>query len=188
MPQPLDNPATPEASALDTSKREMEADWLELEQGKHELETLKVLHAAALARWKDRRENEWKLNYAIWAGIAAFDGALLLHKDAVHAHWWGAALVAIAAVVFHAGYLWPTIERAIAEIEMQHEVERAIQMLIKDQQAHDIIKPEHLGGAIHRFEKRGRIRKWLWKRYGLFAPLAITAALIGVAVALMHRV
>ena len=177
-----------ETSALDLSKREMETDWLRVEQGKHELETLKVFHAAALARWKDRRENEWKLNYAIWAGIAAFDGALLLHKDAVHAPWWGAALVAIAAVTFHAAYLWPTIERAIAEIEMQHEVELALRTLIKDRQVRDIIKPEHLGGAIHRFDKGGKVKKWLWKRYGLFAPLAITAALIGVAVVLMQRV
>ncbi len=187
MSQPSENLAAPESSALDLSKREMEADWLRLEQKKQELETVKVLHAAALARWRDRRENEWKLNYAIWAGIAAFDGVLLLHRDALFLRWRTILLIGAAAVLFHTAYLWPTIERAISEIEMQSGAEHAIRDMILDERARRCIKPEHLGGAIRRFDGRGSLKRWFWKRYGLFAPLAVTAALMTLAGYLAHH-
>jgi GAF domain-containing protein len=171
----------------ESSKYEPEASRLRLDRQNKDLEILKVLHAAGLERWKDRRENEWKLNYAIWAGIAALDGVLLLHGNKFSIPWWVAAGAALLGILSHLAYIWPAIERAICEIEMQNEIELAMRLLIDDTQVQGLIKPKHLGGAISLCDERGKAKKWLWKHYGLIAPLAFTAALLTLTVFLTQK-
>ncbi len=171
---------------LDRVNADLERDKFEFDKKKQEFEILKTLHDSGLARWKDRRENEWKLNYAIWAAIAGLD-ALLLHDQSgilVPPGWlW---LAGAACFALHSAYLWPTISRAIAEIKLQSDAEHAMRRLIVDKSLRDEINVDHLGGFIRRFQKldgngklmREGVRSQLWKHYGLFAPLFFTIALL----------
>jgi len=163
-----------------------DAENSRLEKERQDFEILKILHAAGLQRWKDRRENEWKLNYAIWAAIAGMDALLLHDQSGILVDkpllWAGG----LACVALHTGYLWPTISRAIGEIQLQSDAEHAMKRLIADSSIRDEISDEHLGGKIRLHEvakqggreAKGGVRAWLWKRYGLFAPLCFTIALL----------
>jgi len=138
-------------------------------------------------RWKDRRANEWKLNYAIWAGLAAFDGVLLANKVVIKLPHVPTVAIVLVGLAFHTAYLYPTIERAIAEIDLLNDLEKAIRKLIQDADIKKMVKLKHLGGAVNRFEDWGKPPDWLWRHYGLFAPLAFTAALLGVAGILISK-
>lgn len=163
--------------ALDRENVTLEAQKLEFEKQKQQLEILKFFHTAGLDRWKDRRKNEWKLNYAIWAAIAGLDAILLHDKSAFVVPQWLIAAGIVICIVLHLAYLWPTIVRAISEMELQSDTEHAVRQLITDPTMRNRVKENHLGGAIDRFETRPRVA-WMWKRYGLLAPIGLTIALL----------
>jgi len=169
-------------SFIEISSYELEARKARFEEQKHELEILTFLHSAGLQRWKDRRDNEWKLNYAIWAAIAGLDALLLLHRDALYiSPWWTIPGILLCALC-HGLYLLPTTERAISEIELQCDVEHGIRVLLSNEAIRNEVKTRHLGGAIRKYEiGTTKQQNWLWKHYGVFAPLGITIALLVLA-------
>jgi hypothetical protein len=179
---------------LTPSKQDqLEQDKLDFEKTKHQFEILRALHSAGLERWKDRRENEWKLNYAIWAAIAGLDGLLLHDRSGICLSWWILGSGSLACLALHFAYLWPTIERAIGEIKLQDDAERGMKRLISAREIRQEIKDAHLGGSIHRYEERDaennpleNKRSRSWKRYGLIAPLLFTIALLLIGVFLMR--
>lgn len=162
----------------ESESNEFKSATLRLEGQRYKLEVVKTLHAAALERWKDRRDNEWKLNYAIWTAIAAVDGALFFRKQpfAIPSGWIVTGIV--LAIVFHATYLWPAIKRAISEIEMQKDAELALLKLLDSEGMSKVFRVEHIGGAIDRYDDKGRFWSGLWKHYGFYAPIGLTAALL----------
>jgi hypothetical protein len=179
---------------LDQKTADLERDKFDFEKKKQEFEILKTLHDAGLERWKDRRENEWKLNYAIWAAIAGLDALLLHDHSALKVSWWGLIPGGLAVVGLHIAYLWPTISRAIGEIQLQSDAEHAMLLLFSDPKFQHEIDKEHLGGSIRLYEKmnengefvREGVGAWIWKHYGLFAPIFFTIALVVVGCVLLR--
>ena len=167
------------------SSDSLEERKFEFEKDKQQWEILKFLHAAGLARWKDRRDNEWKLNYAIWAAIAGLDGLLLLHRGEVQMERSVIIAGGVVAMVLHSTYLWPTIERAIKEIYLQRDAERAIHELISDETIKNKIQIKNLGGDVDRYDNE--FGAGVWRRYGLVAPLGLTAALLILAGFLLDK-
>jgi hypothetical protein len=135
-------------------------------------EVLRTMHSGSLKRWENRREQEWKLNYAVWTALAAFIAGIVLAVKDVEirqpADWivCGAGLILFGA---HFLYLWPMTSRGIAEIEMQADAEKAMNEMLPFRK----LNTKNFGGGIH--------GHWpIEKRYGLVAPLAITAFLLAV--------
>lgn len=167
----------------DAAKHQLELEKLEFERQKYQLDILKTLHEAGFQRWKDRRDNEWKLNYAVWGAIAGLDALLIANRYTFRSWLRYSIAASVLALVFHAAYLLPTIMRAINEIQLQSDTEKAMRALIKDEGTSNLVSVDHLGGAIDKFDDKAWW--WLWKGYGLVAPLALTAALLGLAVFLL---
>jgi hypothetical protein len=139
-------------------------------------EILLALESASLNRWANRREHEWKLNYAFWAVLAGLIVLAVDHK--IHLLLSPAAVACAFGIVLllQLAYLVPVTDRAIHEIEMQAEVELALQQM--DPYVVRSVTDAHLGAAMKK-------RKWLDKHYGILAPLGVSLALMAVAWSLL---
>jgi hypothetical protein len=161
------------ASAVDTAARPPQKE-------PPDVKILKLLHAAALARWTNRRDLEWKLNYALWASLAGLAVTLLITKDAPlpsALSGWLSAILALVVLTLQLLYVVPITSRVICEIELQSDIEHALAERLRP----NTIDTKWLGSGM-------RSRCWYDKHFGVLAPLAVTATLLFiVAWLLAHR-
>jgi len=148
------------------------------------LEILKTLHAASLSRWTNRRDHEWKLNYAFWAALAGLIALLLTNHFGFSANpsletivW--IAVFCLAVILLQLIYLIPIASRGIAEIEMQTEIELALRGI--DAKVRKYVTKRYLGAGM-------KYRPEWEKKYGMWAPLGVTLLLLFVIfwLLLMH--
>jgi len=147
------------------------------------LQILQTLHAASLNRWTNRRDYEWKINYAIWAAMIGLIAILVTNHigfttpDTMTVL--SLIVTAIGVIVIQILYLIPVTSRGIKEIEMQTDLEEAMRSQLKREVQH-LIKVGDLGAGM-------RHRTPLDKHYGMFAPVAVTSMLLLVAsILLVH--
>jgi hypothetical protein len=141
------------------------------------IELLQTLHAASLTRWANRRDYEWKLNYAVWVAMAGLIALLVtkhvgIERTDFRAIGW-LAVTSIAVVLIQLLYLIPITSRGICEIEMQTDLEKAMHKELSPD-AQQMVKTANLGAGM---ERRGALDK----HYGVYAPLVVTAILAIIA-------
>jgi hypothetical protein len=165
-----------------------EAEKILQERRSQDLDILKTLHASAIDRWKDRRDNEWKLNSAIWTAIALADGALFLHGAPSDQVSLGLlALIAFVILLVHFLYLFFVTERAISEVELQLDTELAMRRMIGDEQTRNRIETTSLAGGFDRWKLKGAFWNGIWRHYGILLPITVTLCLLFLGVSLTRE-